>query len=139
MPSNLKYSTELRNDRLASIISRLGANPTITLYDGLQPDRPNIAVGSQTPLANLAASASLANTPTGGVLTANAIAPGTGLAGATASGKSATWGRMFSAAGVGVVDFSVGATGSDLNMTPDPLIKTGQTVLIDSIVINAGN
>jgi hypothetical protein len=94
-------------------------------------------------LASSVVTGSLILTNTGGVLTFNPVGDTTGTAACTASGKTATWGRLRSAAagvsGLGVLDFAVGATGCDMNLTPDALIKTGQTLSIPSFVINAAN
>lgn len=141
MASNLKYAVALKAARMNLISTQAGASAVLEIYEGAQPTDPDTGLSAQILLASMACSATLAATTAGPVLTFNAISDGTGTAGATAGGKTATWARLRTAAagagGVGLVDFSVGASGCDINMTPDAVIKTGQTVSITALTITS--
>lgn len=130
MPSNLKYSAALKNAQMNAITTTLGANAVLNLYSGTQPATPDTAIGAQVLLASLTCNATFAPAAAGGVLTLNAIANGTGTAGAGA-GTAATWYRLTTSGGVAHIDGTVGASASDLNLN-NPSIATGQTVSVTS-------
>ncbi len=139
MANNPKKSLAVKTAQLAAYATEAGTNAVIDLYDGAQPASPDAVVGSVNLLSSSVVTGSLSVTNTGGVLTFNPIGDTVGSAACTLAGKTATWARLRSSAGVGVLDFTVGATGSDMNMTPDALIKTGQTLSIPSYTITSGN
>ena len=116
MASNVKYSVALKNGQQDQITTKVGASGAIDLYSGTQPANPDTAITSQVLLATLPASATFAPASSAGVLTANAFSAGTGTASAGA-GTVATWFRLRTSAGVGVIDGTVGISGADLNLT----------------------
>lgn len=127
----LGYITSLRNTRLDAITTAVGASSLTRIYDGTRPATGGAAT---TKLAELANSATFAAAASGGVLTANTI---TQDSSADATG-TATWGRLTTSGGTAVVDFSVGTSGSDLNLTTTAIVIT-QPVSITSFVITEGN
>ena len=134
MANNLKYSANLKNAQQAAITSTLGASALLQIYSGAQPASPDTAVGAQVLLAQLTCNATFAPAPTGGVLTLNAIASGTGTVGAGA-GTTATWFRLLNATGpTAHIDGTVGTTAADLNLN-NTSIATNQTVSVTSFTI----
>lgn len=127
----LGYVTTLRNTRADAITTAIGASGLLRIYDGT---RPATGGSATTLLAELALSATFAGAASGGVLTASAI---TQDSSANASG-TATWGRLTTSGGTAVVDFSVGTSGSDLNLTTTAIVAT-QPVSVTSFVITEGN
>ncbi len=115
MASNLKYSTAAKNAQMNALSALIGANAKIGIYNGAQPASPDVAVTTQTLLAEPTGNASgFAPNASGGVLTANAITSGTGLSGA-GSGTNATWFRIYESDGTtAVIDGSVGTSGTDM-------------------------
>lgn len=130
----LSYSTAVRNAMLDAITSAVGASGLVRIYDGSRPATPGTAVSTQVLLAELACSATFAAAASAGVLTVNAI---TADSSANNSG-TATWFRVTTSAGSGVVDGNVGTSGSDLNLTTTS-ITAGQSVSITSFTITEGN
>lgn len=137
MASNLKYSAALKNAQQNAITSTLGANAVLELYSGSQPASPDTAVSSQVLLASLTCNATFAPAASGGVLTLNAIANGTGTAGAGA-GTVATWYRLRTSGGTAHIDGTVGISGADLNIN-NTNIATGQTVSVTSSTYTNAN
>jgi hypothetical protein len=129
MASNLKFSAALKNAQQNAITSTLGANAVLNLYSGAQPASPDTAIGAQVLLASLACNATFAPAASGGVLTLNSIANGTGTAGAGA-GTAATWYRLTTSGGTAHIDGTVGTSASDLVLTGSTSIATGQTVSV---------
>lgn len=127
----LGYVTSLRNARMDAITTAVGASGLARLYDGTRPATGGTAT---TLLAECACSATFAPASSLGVLTANAIANDTS---ANASG-TATWGRITTSGGTAVLDFNVGTSGSDMNMTTNVIVAT-QPVAVSSFVITEGN
>lgn len=127
----LAYITSLRNSRLDNITTAIGTSGLARIYDGTRPATGGTAT---TLLAELALAAAFAPAASSGVLTANTI---TSDASANASG-TATWGRLTTSGGTAVVDYNVGTSGSDLNMTTTTIVIT-QPVSITSFVITEGN
>jgi hypothetical protein len=139
MASNLKYSTPLKNAIQNAITTAAGAGAILNLYSGAQPASPDVAVGAQVLLASGVCSAALAAAAAGGVLTANAIANGTGLAAAGSPGTAATWYRLTTSGGVALVDGSVATAGADFNMTGTTVIATGIPVQFNGYTLTNGN
>jgi hypothetical protein len=129
MASNLKFSAALKNAQQNAITSTLGANAVLNLYSGTQPASPDTAIGAQVLLASLACNATFAPAASGGVLTLNSIANGTGTAGAGA-GTAATWYRLTTSGGTAHIDGTVGTSSADLILTGSTSIATGQTVSV---------
>ena len=127
----LGYVSTLRNARMDAITTAVGASGLARLYDGT---RPATGGAGTTLLAECACAATFAAAAAGGVLTANAIAND---ASANASG-TATWGRITTSGGTAVLDFNVGTSGSDMNMTTNVIVAT-QPVSVSSFVITEGN
>lgn len=126
MSNNLKFSAALKNAQQDAITTAVGASGKLRFYSGTQPASPDTAITSQVLLAELACSATFAPASSGGVLTLNAISNGSGTAGA-GGGTNATWFRYVTSGGTGVVDGTVGLTGSDMNIN-NVNIATGQVV-----------
>ena len=102
------------------------------IYSGTRPATGGTAT---TLLAELACASSLAASASGAVLTFNAIAND---ASADASGTPA-WGRIVKSDGTTfVMDFSIAASASDMNMSPLS-ITAGQPVAVSSVVLTEGN
>jgi len=136
MASNLKYSMALKNGQQDQITAKVGTSGAYDIYDGSQPAGPDTAITTQNLLATLACSSTFAPAAANGVVTANAISNGTGTA-AAGAGKTATWYRLRTSAGVAVVDGTVGTSNCDLNLT-STTIAQGQTVSVSSSTYTNG-
>lgn len=121
MASNLKVAVATRNAMLDAITSAVGSNGLLRIYSGTQPAGPATAITTQTLLAELALSATFAAAASSGVLTASAI---TSDATANATGV-ATWYRLTTSGGTGVVDGTVGTTSSDLVLNTTSIVSGG--------------
>ncbi|MGO4304181.1 hypothetical protein [Cupriavidus sp. RAF12] len=137
MASNLKYSASLKNAQQDAITTKLGASAVLNIYSGSQPASPDTAIGAQVLLASLTCNATFAPAASGGVLTLNSIANGTGTAGAGA-GTVATWYRLTTSGGTAHIDGTVGISGADLNLN-NTNIATGQTVSVTSSTYTNAN
>lgn len=120
MASEIKLTTALRNSMLDLIVTEIGASGLLRIYDGTKPAGPATAITTQVLLAELPLSAT-AGTVSGGVLTFSAI---TNDAAANAGG-TASWYRVTTSAGVGVVDGTVGTSASDLNLNTTSIVLGG--------------
>lgn len=127
----VKLTTAVRDDMLDLIVTAIGSNGLLRIYDGSQPAGPGTAVSSQNLLAELALSAT-AGTVSGGVLTFGTI---TQDSSANATG-TATWYRVTTSGGTGVVDGSVGTSGADLNLNTTSIV-TGGPVAVSSFTYTA--
>lgn len=137
MASNLKYSASLKNAQQDAITTKLGASAVLNIYSGSQPASPDTAIGAQVLLASLTCNATFAPGASGGVLTLNSIANGTGTAGAGA-GTTATWYRLTTSGGTAHIDGTVGISGADLNIN-NTSIAQNQTVSVTSFTLTNGN
>jgi hypothetical protein len=137
MASNLKYSAALKNAQQDAIATKLGASALLNIYSGTQPASPDTAVGAQVLLATLTCNATFAPAASGGVVTLNAIANGTGTAGA-AGGTVATWYRLTTSGGTAHIDGTVGISGADLNLN-NTNIAQNQTVSVTSSTYTNAN
>lgn len=127
------YITTLRNTRLDALITALGANGLLRIYDGTRPATGGTAT---TKLAELALSATAAPGASGGVSTFGTI---TQDSSADASG-TATWARLCTSAGVAVADLSAGGPGSGMELIlTTASIVAGQPVQVTSCVLTEGN
>jgi hypothetical protein len=132
--SDLKYAVTMKNQRLNDITNAIGSNGLLLIYSGVQPANPDTALSGNTLLAQLPLSAAFAGAAVGGVLTANAINSGTGLANGTP-----TWGSLVTSGGVRKVDFSVGpSSGFDLVLNSGT-IYFGAAVSVQSLTITSNN
>jgi hypothetical protein len=139
MSSNLKYSAALKNAQQDAITTKCGASALLLIYSGTQPTNPDTAITSQVLLATLTCNATFAPASSGGVLTLNSIASGTGTAGAGA-GTAATWFRITTSGSVAHVDGTCGVTsGFDMNFVGSATIATGQTVGDSSFTLTNAN
>lgn len=139
MANNLKYAVTLKNAQQDGITAAVGASGILELYSGTQPTNPDTAIGAQVLLSSHTCAVTFAPAASGGVLTLNAIANGTGTAGAGA-GTAATWFRLKTSGGVAKIDGTVGVgSGFDLNMVGSASIATGQTVQITAFTITNSN
>lgn len=129
----LSYTTAVRNSMLDAIVTAVGASGLVRIYDGTRPAGPGTAISTQVLLAELTCSATF-GTVSGGVLTVSSI---TADSSANATG-TATWFRVTTSAGAGVIDGNVGTSGSDLNL-PSTSTTAGQSVSITSFTITEGN
>jgi hypothetical protein len=129
----LSYSTATRNSRLDAIVTAVGASGLVRIYDGTRPANPGTAITTQVLLAELTCSATF-GTSSAGVLTVSAI---TQDSSANNTG-TASWFRVTTSGGTGVIDGNVSTSGSDLNLTTTS-ITTGQSVSITSFTITEGN
>lgn len=130
----LAFSVALRNLMLNQIQITLdtpvGAS-LIRIYDGVRPATGGAAT---VLLAELTCTDPMAAAAASGVLTFSAITQDTS---ANATG-TATWFRIVDSAATFVMDGSVAASGSDLNLTSTAITIT-QPVSITSATITAGN
>lgn len=130
----LAFAVTLRNAMLNQIQAALDAPvgaALIRIYDGTRPATGGAAT---VLLAELTCTDPVAPAAASAVLTFSAI---TQDASANATG-TATWFRMVDSAGTFVMDGSVAASGSDLNLTSTAITIT-QPVSITSATITAGN
>lgn len=128
MANNLIISTAARNAAMDAVTAFLNSG-TIKIYDGSQPAGPGTAVSTQTLLVTLTFGATAFGASSAGVATANAITAGTAVASSTA-----TWARLSTSGGTAVIDCTVGASGTDIVLTP-ATITSGQSVSITSLTL----
>jgi hypothetical protein len=129
--------TTIRNAMLDTITTRAGNAALLRIYDSTGTGRPATggAITTQVLLAELTCGTPFAPAASGGVLTLSAI---TQDASANATG-TATWGRIVKADGTSfVLDFNVGTSGSDLNLTTTSIVAT-QPVSVTSFTITEAN
>ncbi len=112
MASNLKVSYTTADQQANALVGAFTNGAVLRIYDGVQPATPETAVTTQ----NLLATAVLGNPAFGaasnGVISSGAISSVT----ITASG-TASWFRLLKSDGATpILDGSVGASGSDLNV-----------------------
>ena len=135
MPSNLKFTTALRNAMADAISTYAGGSALIRIYDGTQPANANTAVSTQNLLAELTCNATFAPAASGGTITLNSI---TQDSSANNTG-TASWFRLVKSDGSTVVlDGTVGTSGSDMNINSTS-ISSGAAVAVTSATITIGN
>jgi hypothetical protein len=128
MASNLKLADNIANAEATAVNTEV-VSGYIRIYDGTQPATADDAIGSVNLLAELRFGNPAFGTPSAGVITANAIAPSTGLFTGTA-----TWFRVLKSDGVTKCwDGNVGLAAA----TPDMVLNSvaigiGATVTISS-------
>lgn len=111
--------------------SQVGNAGKLAFYNGTRPATGGTAT---TKLAELTCGTPFAPAASGGVLTANAITSGVGLAAGTA-----TWARLTTSAGVFVGDFSVGVGSGEVQLAGSATIAISQPVSVTSFVTTEGN
>lgn len=103
----------------ASAIGTLFNSGSINIYSGTQPVNANTGLSGNTLLVTLTLGNPAFGTPTGGVITANAITSGTAVATATA-----TFARWFKSDGTTVVmDVQVGTSGAAINLNTTSIVN----------------
>lgn len=130
------FATTIRNNMLTQILNAIDAGAgagTIKIYTGTRPATGG-ALSGNTLLGTLTFSDPCAASPSGGVLTFNAI---TQDAAADATG-TATWARIEDSAGTFVYDASVGTSGADINLS-SVSITAGGPISVTSASITAPN
>lgn len=130
------FATTIRNNMLTQILNAIDAGAgagTIKIYTGTRPATGG-ALSGNTLLGTLTFSDPCAASPSGGVLTFNAIIQD---AAADATG-TATWARIEDSAGTFVYDASVGTSGADINLS-SVSITAGGPISVTSASITAPN
>lgn len=112
MALNPHLKETLRNSMLDQLNIAIGALGFLRFYDGAQPATADTALGGQVKLAELALSATAFAAAGVGSVVANAISDDLS---ADATG-TATWATFVTAAGVRILDVSVGLAGCDINL-----------------------
>lgn len=133
MGSNLKYAVTLKNDKLTVISTDIGASGLMRWYSGTQPTNPDTALSGNTQLATLPLSAT-AGSSSGGVFTFGTI---TSESSADATG-TATFGSFLTSAAVRKVDYSIGTSGTDLNLNTTSIVA-GAQASCSSFTITSAN
>jgi hypothetical protein len=120
MASNIKIATAARNAMLDVLTAQIGSSGKLKIYDGTQPTNPQTAISGPVLLATLSLSATAAPGASGGVLTFNAITQ----ANAAQTG-TATWYSVTKADDTRIIEGSVGASNSDLNLNTASIVSGG--------------
>lgn len=130
----ISIRTSLRNTRLDTITTDVGASGTLRIYDGTPPASANAALSANNLLVTLPLSATFAAASSAGVLTANAITTTNAALTGTAS-----FFRLLRSDGTTVVlQGSVGTSGQDLNLNTTAIVSGGP-VSVSSFVITEAN
>lgn len=125
------FTTAVRTAMMQAIIDQAGASAKLALYDGTRP-ATGAAVTTQQKLAEFTLG-SVIGTAATATLTLGAVSNVNGLITGTP-----TWFRLTKSDGTAIWDGSVGASGSDMNMTP-LAITSGQPVGISGATLTAPN
>jgi len=131
MATNFHVKLTLRNTMLDTVNAAIGASGFLRIYDGGQPATVDTALGAQVKLAELALSATAFAAAAAGTIAANAISDDLS---ADATG-TATWATLVTAAGVRVLDLSVGTSGADINLN-SVAIQAGAKVSITAYSVS---
>lgn len=111
MALNPHLKLAARNRMLDQLNTDIGVSGLLRIYDGVQPVDADTALGAQNKLAELALSATAFAAAGAGSIVAAAIVAANALLSGTA-----TWASFTTAAGVRVLDVSVGTSGADINL-----------------------
>lgn len=130
----LSYLTSIRNSRLDTLTTAVGASGLLRIYNGTPPADANTGLSGNTVLAELTLNATFAPGAASGVLTLNAITSDTS---ADATG-TASFFRLLTSGGTAKVQGTVGTSGADLNLNTVSIVS-GAQVACSSFVITAGN
>jgi hypothetical protein len=132
----ISYVTALRTTRITAVLTALGNEAKIKLYNGTKGN-----VGGSTRLATLTLP-SPSGTVTGVVLTLDCdpVLTATVEAGATSTGKDANWAELTTSANaqVAILDVSSLAGNGDIKLSNVTLIAGGE-VSISAATITEGN
>jgi hypothetical protein len=131
MALNPKTAVLVRNGALDFLTSHIGASPVMRWYDGTQPTDADTALSSNTLIVTLACSATLAAAASAGSITLNAI---TG-ANAVATGNPVSWGSLLTSAFVRKLDFTIAASGANLNLN-SATVGSGAACSVSSFTVS---
>jgi hypothetical protein len=131
----VSLATAVRNARLDAITTYAGTSAIIRIYDGTPPASANAALSSNTLLATLACSSSLAPAASGGVLTLSSI---TQDSAADATGTATFYRWIKSDTTTIIKQGSVGTSGADLNLNTVSIV-IGGPVSVTSWTVTDGN
>ena len=118
--SQIVNISDLASNAEANAFAALLNGGTLNFYSGIQPANANTALSGNTLLATLIFANPAFGAAAGGVITANAIAPGTAVASGTA-----TFARALNSSGQAIADFAVG-------------VGSGYPILLNSTAIVQG-
>ena len=124
------YSTTLRNAKLDAITTAVGNAGVLTIYNGSRPATGGTAT---TALVAFTMGSPFAAASSAGVLTITAPSATPAVASGTA-----TWARLATSGSTFVADFSVGTSGSEINLNSTAL-TVSVNVTITSATITDGN
>lgn len=131
----VSLATAVRNARLDAITTYAGTSAIVRIYDGTPPASANAALSSNTLLATLTCSSSLAPSASGGVLTLSTI---TQDSAADATGTASFYRWLKSDATTVIKQGSVGTSGADLNLNTVSIV-IGGPVSVTSWTVTDGN
>lgn len=112
MALNPHIKETLRNSMLDLVNTAIGVSGFLRFYDGAQPATADTALGAQVKLAELPLSVTAFAAAGTGSIVANTVTDDL-IADATGT---ATWATFVTAAGVRILDVSVGTSGADINL-----------------------
>jgi len=135
MANNVKQNPTEKTALATKLNTDIGINATVNIYGGTQPTDASVAAGSSA-LVTWAMNATAFGAVSGATLTATT--PATASPNAAVSGTAA-WGRVATSGGVGVIDFTVGATASDMNLSTGTTITAGSPVLFSAFSYTFAN
>ena len=133
MASALKYAVTLKNTMLDAITTAISTSGLLRIYSGTQPTNPDTALSGNTLLAELALSSTAAGAASSSVLTFSTI---TADSSADATGTAA-FGSFLSSCGTRKVDFSVGTSGSDLNLNTVSIVAAANVAVTSAAITGA--
>jgi hypothetical protein len=126
--SNIANLSDTAANAEANALAPLCDSGTINIYAGTQPANANTALSGNTLLVTLTFSSTAFGSPSGGVLTANAITSGVAVGTGTA-----TFARILESDGETVVmDVTVGISGAGINLATTAIVA-GATVPITGL------
>ena len=133
MASALKYAVTLKNTMLDAITTAISTSGLLRIYSGTQPTNPDTALSGNTLLAELALSSTAAGAASSSVLTFSTI---TADSSADATGTAA-FGSFLTSGGTRKVDFSVGTSGSDLNLNTVSIVAAANVAVTSAAITGA--
>lgn len=135
-PASALKISQVAGGSMISNLCSLGNSGTVIIYSGTQPTNPDTALSGNTALATFTFNSSACGSAThvsSNEQVAGSLAASTVTASATGT---ATFARMFETGGTVVVgDFTVGTSGSDINLNSTS-ITSGGNVTISSFLLN---
>jgi hypothetical protein len=122
----LVYSIAARQAKANADLASIGSDATLEIFGGTRPASPDVAPGS-TALVTFSMGTGVAfGTATSGVITAATIPSAT-----IANNGTATWARLLTSGGVGVIDYDVSTTSAG---TGD--IQFATTTFVAGVVVS---